>query len=354
MLAVESFCRSMLGWYDTHGRKNLPWHMQRTPYRVWISEIMLQQTQVPTVTPFFLRFIDRFPDVQALAEASLEQVMELWSGLGYYARARNLHQAARTLARQHGGAIPPDRSALLELPGIGRSTAGAILSLGHGIPAAILDGNVKRVLCRYWRIHGWPGKPAVAKQLWSLSEQLTPTSRAGDYNQAMMDLGAIVCLVRRPNCSVCPLAQGCSAYRYGETDQLPAPKPKRSIPSRESHMLLLRDQRGKVYLEHRPPTGFWGGLWSFPMFAEEPELFEWCAERSIEPLSLERLQWRRHTFSHFHLDYLPILVQVNTPRNQVAEAGHERWCTPGVRPTFGLPAPVRRLLDDLGHRATSE
>jgi A/G-specific adenine glycosylase len=346
--SIAAFRKAVLGWYDVHGRKNLPWQIDQTPFRVWISEIMLQQTQVATVIPFFQRFTERFPDVATLADRPLEQVLELWSGLGYYARARNLHKSARQLVAAHDGEFPTDPAALTALPGIGRSTAGAILSLGHGLPAAILDGNVKRVLCRHWGIRGWPGETAVARQLWSLTEQLTPDKRSGDYNQAMMDLGATVCTARSPLCSSCRLAARCSAYREGTTGELPAPKPKRTVPARQAHLLILRNRQGELLLERRPPVGIWGGLWCFPLFSEQEQLVDWIEKRALAPISLEQLPRQRHTFSHFHLDYLPVLVDTEQAADRIGEPERERWHLPGDEPKFGVPAPIRKLLDALG------
>lgn len=348
------FQRAVLDWGEACGRKNLPWQSPRTPYRVWLSEIMLQQTQVATVIPYFLRFVERFPDLAALADASLESVLELWSGLGYYARGRNLHATARQLVDHWAGEFPRDLAALSALPGIGRSTAGAILSLGHGIRAPILDGNVKRVLSRHWMVPGWPGDTAVARRLWALSECLTPDRHSADYNQAMMDLGATICTARRAQCGACPVSASCLAHRNELTGDFPAPKPKKPIPSRQADLLVLRNRRGELLLERRPAPGVWGGLWCFPLLADQEDVWNWLARRALSPLSLERMPRRRHTFSHFHLDYQPLVVDIEQPPGSVAESGRERWHLPGTAASFGLPAPIRALLDVFASPATME
>ncbi len=341
-MQAEEFQAAVLGWFDREGRKNLPWQADPTPYRVWVSEIMLQQTQVAMVIPYFLRFMERFPCLQVLAEAPQDEVLGHWAGLGYYARARNLHKAAQTVMREHAGALPADAHSLAGLPGIGRSTAGAILSLGLGIRAPILDGNVKRVLSRYAAVEGWPGIPETARELWRISEQLTPKERVADYTQAMMDLGATLCTRGNPDCSRCPLRKGCLASRLDLAAELPVPRPKRDIPSRCCWMLVLRNGEGDFYLEKRPPTGIWGGLWSFPQFDGRDEVAVWCAMREI-PATLEALPQRRHTFSHFHLDYTPLLGQAGQSM-RIAEAG-SAWSK--AEETSALPAPVRRLLLEL-------
>lgn len=341
----DNFRAAVLAWFDQHGRKHLPWQQGRDPYRVWVSEIMLQQTQVATVIPYFERFIARFPDIGALAAGTPDEVAALWAGLGYYARARNLHRAAQQLAEQHGGALPADLDAIAALPGIGRSTAGAILSLGFGLRAPILDGNVKRVLCRYAGLEGWPGAPDVQKELWQLSEALTPAARVADYNQAMMDLGATVCLQRAPACGACPLRDDCEARRQNLTAAIPAPRPKREQPVRQCHMLVLRDGEGQIYLERRPPSGIWGGLWSLPEFDSFGDLERWCAARGVELARLERLAPRRHTFTHFRLDYVPVLGRAASALPGVADDSGRGWFQLGAAP--GLPAPVARLLQDI-------
>lgn len=343
LTAVE-FQQALLGWYDRYGRKDLPWQVGRTAYAVWISEIMLQQTQVATVIPYYQRFMARFPDVATLAGAEVDEVLGFWSGLGYYARARNLHAAARKIATEHEGVVPASLAELTDLPGIGRSTAGAILSLGYGIRAAILDGNVKRVLSRYAEMDGWPGNATVSRELWRLSESLTPDERVDDYNQAMMDLGATLCVKQQPACSLCPVQTGCEALQSGRVKELPHAKPRTPLPCRSCYMLILLSSEGEVFLEQRPPTGLWGGLWVFPEFASLNELEDWCRSRRLDTTRLESLPSRRHSFSHYHLDYTPVLLR-NGPRGfEVREQAGQDWHRQPE--SLAIPAPVRRLLDE--------
>ena len=311
---------------------------------------MLQQTRVATVIPYFERFMDRFPTVGDLAAAEIDEVIALWAGLGYYARARNLHRAAGLIAERHGGAMPTALEALCALPGIGRSTAGAILSLGAGVRAPILDGNVKRVLSRYAGVEGWPGETPVERKLWQLSETLTPALRVGDYNQAMMDLGAMLCLKTQPVCPGCPLQTGCVAFRSGRTTEIPAPRPRRAMPVRRCCMLLWIGPDGRVLLEKRPPAGIWGGLWSLPEFEDMDALEFWCGQRGMAGAELERLAVRRHTFSHYHLDYRPVLARTAPALRHVAEADGRYWLEPAA--TLGMPAPVQRLLEEIRFTTT--
>lgn len=345
MTEAEAFGLRVLEWFERHGRKDLPWQQERTPYRVWISEIMLQQTQAATVVPYFRRFLARFPDIRSLAAAELDEVMALWAGLGYYARARHLHRTARSLQERHAGEFPADLELLTKLPGIGRSTAGAILSLGMGLRAPILDGNVKRVLCRYAGLRGWPGEARIQRELWRLSEVYTPADRVAEHNQAMMDLGATVCTRYQPACGQCPLQSGCTCFRLDLAASVPAPKPRPSLPVRRCWMLVLETAEGEVYLERRPPAGIWGGLRSVPEFAGEQALRNWCIERRIDTSRLERLPERRHTFTHFHLDFVPIRIRTE-PAAAVAEDGGHGWFRPET--AGGLPTPIRRLLADIG------
>jgi len=356
MPAADSCARALLAWHDAHGRRDLPWQRPRSPYRVWVSEIMLQQTRVATVIGYFNRFIARFPDVHALAGASLDEVLEHWAGLGYYARARNLHRAAQQVRDEHGGELPADIDALQALPGIGRSTAGAILALAHGERHPILDGNVKRVLARYHGIEGWPGQAAVAQALWAHAEAHTPAERVADYTQAIMDLGATLCTRRKPGCAYCPLAEGCVARAEGRPEALPASKPQRETPLRQSTFVILRDQAGRLLLERRPPAGVWGGLWSFPEIAGAAgdagaaEAERWCrTQLGVAAGRSERLPPMRHVFTHFRLDITPVLLDVPAAAataTAVAEAGAgRRWHAPAESRGLGTPAPVRRLID---------
>ncbi len=265
---ANPFAQNLLGWFDTHGRKDLPWQHPRTPYRVWLSEVMLQQTQVRTVIPYFERFVEALPTLEALADAPIDRVLALWSGLGYYSRARNLHRAAQLCISEHGGALPREIDALASLPGIGRSTAGAILAQAFGLRHAILDGNVRRVLARFHGVHGWSGTSSIQRELWEYAELHTPHDRVADYTQAIMDLGATVCVRSRPLCGACPVGGNCVALRDRLTAELPTPKPSREIPTRTTTMLIVRDADGRVLLERRPPVGIWATLWSVPEIAD--------------------------------------------------------------------------------------
>jgi len=325
----------------------LPWQSPRDPYRVWVSEIMLQQTRVATVIPCFERFIARFPDVHSLARADADEVLHLWSGLGYYARARRLHQAARLLSEQHGGRVPGSLQALLQLPGIGRSTAGAILALGYARRQPILDGNGKRVLTRYHGIREWPGQAATERRLWQLAEQHTPARRVAAYTQAIMDLGATVCLPRRPACACCPLQRGCRARRDGLQHELPAAGPRRRLPQRRTRFIIAREPGGLLLMERRPPVGIWGGLWCFPECATERDVADWAQqELGRRPRRRRRLPTFEHVFSHFRLRIEPVLLEFapDTGADHVAEAGSRRWLRDPVAQRIGLAAPTRRLL----------
>ena len=345
------FSERIVTWYRRHGRKDLPWQQNPTPYRVWISEIMLQQTQVSTVIPYYERFMQRFPELQQLAEASLDEVLHHWSGLGYYARARNLHRAARCIQEEQAGRFPVTLAALMELPGIGRSTAGAILSLALGEPHPILDGNVKRVLARCFAVPGWPGKSVVLKRLWALSEELTPGQQARAYNQAMMDLGATLCRRSSPLCDACPLMQQCRARSEGEPTAYPQSRPRVSLPSRQVTMLLVHDGRGRVLLESRPQSGIWGGLWGLPEYTDRP-----AAEAGLAELFGDRWQdisaWpeRRHTFSHFHLMITPLVVKLTGGQEWVMDGSSRVWYNTDKPDRRGLAAPVSRLLEELIQR----
>lgn len=306
---------------------------------------MLQQTQVAVVVPYFERFMARLPTLADLAGAPADAVLALWSGLGYYARARNLHRAARLTQERHGGALPTDISELQALPGIGRSTAGAILSLALGKRHPILDGNVRRVLARRFGVEGWPGRASVLAELWRLAEAHTPTERVGAYNQAMMDLGATLCTRSAPDCPRCPLAGACVARRGGRQLELPQPRPARTLPRRETLMILARNTRGEILVERRPPAGIWGGLWSLPEAAPESDPADWCRARLGQtPLRVEMLPARRHTFSHFVLDIRIAALRVPGAAGSVADQDQSRWATGATLRDLGLPAPVRSII----------
>ncbi|WP_371860389.1 A/G-specific adenine glycosylase [Halomonas cupida] len=345
VLERETFASRLLTWYDQHGRHDLPWQQDRTPYRVWVSEIMLQQTQVTTVIPYFERFMARFPDVASLAEASQDEVLHLWTGLGYYARGRNLHKAAQVVMAEHDGRFPVDSlEAMAQLPGIGRSTAGAIIAQSTGQRAVILDGNVKRVLTRLQAVEGWPGRPAVERELWQLAEHYTPHDRVVDFTQAMMDLGATLCRRGQPDCPRCPFHDVCLAHASGEQRRFPESKPKKTTPLRTTRMLLLRDAGGRVLLELRPSTGLWGGLWSLPQFDNDQDLGRWldehapAAERGTPQTSFT------HVFSHFRLEITPVPASVEH-MDSVSEGW--RWYDPQTPDSVGLAAPVKKLLQTL-------
>ncbi|MEY8241053.1 MAG: A/G-specific adenine glycosylase [Cycloclasticus sp.] len=345
-LAADDFQALVLDWFELHGRKNLPWQQTPTAYHVWLSEIMLQQTQVATVIPYFQRFIQQFPSLQDLAAAELDDVLHYWSGLGYYARARNLHKTARQLIAEQQGVFPNTVAGLSELAGIGRSTAGAIASLALGQPAAILDGNVKRVLCRCFAVSGWPGNTAILKKLWQLSEILSPQQRSGEYNQAMMDLGATVCTRAKPNCASCPLNEHCLALKQDQVAALPTPKKRASLPVKRCYWLVAKKQ-SEVQLQQRPAVGLWGGLWAFPSFDDYDELLAWCERQGIDLTTAETLLEKRHTFSHYHLDYTAIVYPATEVTGRVAESARTCWYQSASRVKIGLPKPVSQLIEQL-------
>lgn len=339
----EQFSDLVLRWFDKFGRKTLPWQIDKTPYKVWLSEIMLQQTQVNTVIPYFNRFLERFPSLSDLAKADQDTVLSLWTGLGYYARARNLHKAAQMAVEQYNGELPDSQTELESLPGIGRSTAGAILSLGFGKPAAILDGNVKRVLARYFGETEWPGKTAVQRSLWQQSEALTPTVRHDDYNQAMMDLGALVCTRSKPNCEACPLTGNCIAFKTNTVATIPAPKPKKANPTRSVYLLIQRDTKSRsVMLEQRPSTGIWGGLWSFPEYETKAALLN---AAPTQPEQLVELSPFKHVFSHFTLDCYPIVVDSCT--TDAINERQQRWVPLHEDQELGYSAVTVKLFKKL-------
>ena len=344
---MTAFPDAILAWFDQHGRKDLPWQHNPTPYRVWVSEIMLQQTQVATVIPYYDRFMTSFPDVLSLADAAIDDVLHHWSGLGYYARARNLHLAAQRIRDQHGGRFPESFDEVMNLPGIGRSTAGAILSLSLRQSHAILDGNVKRVLARCFAIDGWPGTTAVATDLWRVAEQHTPDESVSDYNQAMMDLGATVCTRSRPLCGACPLADRCEALRLNRIAELPGRKPKKAKPLRKTVMMIARSG-DFFYLERRPPSGIWGGLWSFPELSSGDDIEDWCRSTfNRAPGDIEQWQVLRHSFSHYDLDIQPMLVRVESSSSTVADSDGAAWYPLVEAPAVGLAAPVEKLMKAL-------
>jgi A/G-specific adenine glycosylase len=336
------FQQRILAWFVQHGRKDLPWQQDITPYRIWLSETMLQQTQVATVIPYFNAFVEKFPTLECLAQAPIDQVLHRWSGLGYYARARNLHKTAQ-LAVEHGH-FPDTLDELIALPGIGLSTAGAILSIAFNKSHPILDGNVKRVLTRFRAISGWPGNSLVNKELWSISAQLTPVDRVAEYTQAMMDLGATICTRSKPVCEECPLEDHCLAKMTGTISLLPTPKPAKKLPVKQLVFLLLSNNLNQILLEKRPPSGIWGGLWSLPEFDSIESAHNWCLTKNVPISDSQTLTIQRHTFSHYHLDYTPVIFQTENPINFVMEAGRTVWYNAEQINTLGLPAPIKLLL----------
>ncbi len=338
------FGQRLTQWHRAKGRKELPWQQDATPYRVWVSEIMLQQTQATTVIPYFQRFMERFPGLVQLSEAEIDQVLHLWSGLGYYARARNLHRTAQKVMAEHQGQMPENIDQLMALPGIGRSTAGAILSLSLGQHQPILDGNVKRVLTRCFAIPGWPGQSAVLKQLWALSEQLTPALDTAVYNQAMMDLGALVCRRSQPQCAACPLQSNCIAHREGDWAEYPGKRRQTEKPIRQTRMLLVRNDENRILLLQRPAQGLWGGLWSLPECGMDDQPRDWIQQQLGLEVDIDAaIPAFRHTFTHFHLDIHP--VETRLTRGALAvKAGQHLWYNPSDPPQLGLAAPVARLL----------
>ncbi|MDH4584247.1 A/G-specific adenine glycosylase [Pseudomonas sp. BN415] len=342
-MTPEQFSGAVLDWYDSHGRKDLPWQQGITPYRVWVSEIMLQQTQVSTVLGYFDRFMEALPTVQALAAAPEDEVLHLWTGLGYYTRARNLQKTAKQVVADYGGHFPCDVDQLAELPGIGRSTAGAIASLSMGLRAPILDGNVKRVLARYVAQDGYPGEPKVAKQLWDVAERFTPHARVNNYTQAMMDLGATLCTRSKPSCLLCPLQSGCRAHQLGRETDYPVPKPRKALPQKRTLMPLLANRDGSILLYRRPSSGLWGGLWSLPELDDLDALAPLANQHSLQLGERRELPGLTHTFSHFQLAIEPWLVAVEGSVPVVAE-GDWLWYNLATPPRLGLAAPVKKLL----------
>ena len=337
------FSERLICWQKIHGRHDLPWQNTRDPYAIWVSEIMLQQTQVAAVIGYYQRFMHRFPDIASLAQASQDEVLQHWSGLGYYSRARNLHAAAQRIAAEHGGRFPEDFEAVQQLPGIGRSTAAAIVSFAFRQRQAILDGNVKRVLARHFLIEGWSGLPKVEKTMWQLAESLLPQEDIEPYTQGLMDLGATLCTRSKPKCMLCPLRGSCQAYESGRWQELPTAKPRKALPEKRTVMLLLL-QGNQILLEKRPPNGIWGGLWSLPEIdnGDSPEIAA-LGRYGVVSHSLASMQLLTHVFTHFRLHILPQPMQVESAPTFAAEAGLA-WLPLAAAIDAALPTPVRKLL----------
>ena len=350
-MTTDGFATRLLAWFDIAGRHDLPWQHPRTPYRVWLSEVMLQQTQVATVIPYFHRFVDALPDLQALAAAPVDRVLALWSGLGYYTRARNLHAAAQLCVERHDGELPRDVGALAALPGIGRSTAAAIAAQAWNDRHAILDGNVKRVLARVHGVEGWPGTPAVEKRLWAFAQAHVddpglPADRLADYTQAQMDFGATLCTPRRPACVICPLQDDCIARIEGRQDELPTPRPSKVLPHRHAIVLVLRDAEGRILLQRRAPAGVWASLWSLPQFDDEADADAWLSRDAQDATGVMWLDDIAHGFSHYHLTLRPRLHETRSA-TRVADDDSTAWVGPAELASLGIPAPIRTLLNRL-------
>ena len=347
------FSDLVVAWQRRHGRHGLPWQGTRDAYRIWLSEIMLQQTQVATVIPYYLRFLERFPDVRALAAAPIDEVMSAWAGLGYYSRARNLHRCAQTIVAEHGGVFPSSTTKLEQLPGVGRSTAAAIAVFAFGERAAILDGNVKRVFARHFGVDGVPGTGATERVLWDLASAQLPRVGIESYTQGLMDLGATVCLRARPRCDLCPVHSACIALRDERIAELPVPRPSRARPVRAATLALITDGTGAVLLERRAPTGIWGGLLSVPEF--DADLSDSALQAAIAKRyglhgSVEqRLATVRHEFSHYRFLMHPRVVRA-TAASALAEATGVAWLRADEVDNAALPAPLRRLLRTLADR----
>jgi len=342
-LSADTFSARLLHWWDEDGRKDLPWQHPRTPYRVWISEIMLQQTQVSTVIPYFQRWMARFPGTPELAQAPLDEVLSHWAGLGYYARARNLHRAALVCMVEHGGKLPVAADDLVQLPGIGRSTANAIVSQSTDTPAAVLDGNVRRVLARHAMVGGWTGSAAVQKALWQEAETRLPAARGADYTQAIMDLGALLCTRSEPGCAHCPVSSDCRARLAAQIAHYPAAKPKTKVRDRPVFMLVLQDDAQRVLLERRPPAGIWGGLWSLPE-AESLSALEQQSGLTLNDCMY--LPPREHRLSHQRLLIQPVRAR-KLQSTQVKCLPGQRWVRPEQEPGLAVPKPVADLLLEL-------
>jgi A/G-specific adenine glycosylase len=351
----EPFAQRLLQWSAAHGRHTLPWQINPTPYRVWVSEVMLQQTQVATVIPYYTRFMARFPDIDTLAAAPLDEVLHLWTGLGYYARARNLQACARVLAAQHGGVFPKQLEDVMALPGIGRSTAGAILALSRGIRHPILDGNAKRVLARVFGITGDPNSKTVLESLWKQADACTPDQDVAAYTQGIMDLGATLCTRARPACTLCPMNTGCVAALEGRQMELPGRKMQRHRPAREATLLIAQsgcNSATAVLLERRPNSGLWGGLWSPPQFANEADALAWCAREFGDVNESQALAPIDHAFTHFDLRLKPLLVR-GRQKLGVLDGDDRLWYQLGAPPRVGLPQPILQLLERLRTTGTT-
>jgi A/G-specific adenine glycosylase len=343
---MSDFASRLITWQKMHGRHDLPWQNTSDPYAIWVSEIMLQQTQVSSVIGYYRKFMQRFPNIASLALATQEDVLQHWSGLGYYSRARNLHHAATIIMEQYHGEFPQDFAIIQTLPGIGRSTAAAIASFAFNQIQTILDGNVKRVLARHFLVKGWPSSPKVEKDLWRLAEELLPEQDMVAYTQGLMDLGATLCSRSKPQCSNCPLMKTCAAYQHNRVTELPTPKPRKVIPEKFTTMLIL--QHGdEVLLEKRPPAGIWGGLWSFPetdvKLGFETIILNQFAMIAETSQPLPALS---HAFTHFKLHIQPQPMQVLTVSPNICEPKYV-WLSIDDAIGAAIPTPIRKILHSL-------
>ncbi|WP_235378834.1 A/G-specific adenine glycosylase [Candidatus Coxiella mudrowiae] len=347
----QQFSQAALLWFKRFGRHDLPWQKDTTPYRVWVSEIMLQQTQVVTVIPYFKRFMDRFPTLTTLALANIDEVLAHWSGLGYYARARNLHHTAQIIHKKYQGQFPTTVENLTLLPGIGQSTAGAILSFGMHRYAVILDGNIKRVLARYHALNIPINQSDGINLLWDLAKKYTPRKDCWNYNQAMMDIGAMICTRTKPKCALCPLKKNCFANQQARQTELPIKKPKINRPRKSIYLVLLQNTKGHILLEKRPPVGIWGGLWSFPECPIDENIESWCRTKFNIGDTIKLKRWNSffHKFSHFELEIKPILLQIGVRASQIMEGEFQIWYKKDFPLPGGVAAPVSRLLEQLKH-----
>ncbi|MCW8444328.1 A/G-specific adenine glycosylase [Fluoribacter gormanii] len=340
----KQFSKPLLNWFALYGRKNLPWQLPRTPYRVWISEIMLQQTQVQTVIPYFERFMQQFPSIRDLAQAHEDEVLSLWSGLGYYSRARNLHQTAKKVMQNHGGVLPDNYQLLNELPGIGPSTAAAIVSQAFNQPVAILDGNVKRVLTRFFSIKGYPEQAQIKKRLWELANSCMPQEHCADYTQAIMDLGAMCCTPKNPNCLNCPLQNSCMAFKHEEQHLYPTKKIKKPLPTQYQQLLVLYNEQGHIYLEKRPPVGLWGGLWCLPNLNEGDSPLDFIRlNYDLSGETPRKLIAFKHRFSHFHLEINALSIKTKVLGKMLYEK-QGKWFAKEEINSLGLAQPTSKIL----------
>ncbi len=345
--SAQVFSDQVLSWFQLQGRKHLPWQQNKTPYPVWISEIMLQQTQVATVIPYYQKFMTSFPSIIDLANAEEDAVLHHWTGLGYYARARNLHKTAKIIRDNYQGIFPEHIDEVIALPGIGRSTAGAILSLALDKHHPILDGNVKRVLARCYKVQGHTGQAIYEKTLWPITETLTPKKGVAQFNQAMMDLGAMVCTRSKPKCDICPLQTSCLAYASDEQANYPQKKPKKTIPEKSTIMVIPRVNQ-QVLMEKRPPSGIWGGLWCFLELSDKSQLANLLTKLNLEQTNSFALDKFRHTFSHFHLDIEAIVVDCEMlPAKEIRENSTLQWYNLATVASVGLAASTQKLIKQL-------